>query len=143
VGARVGSCEIRALIGKGGMGEVYRAWDTAMERDVAIKTLPVEFSSDPGRLARLQREARVLGKLNHPHIAQVYSVEETADVRCIVLEWVDGETIEWRLKRGPIPIMDALEIARQIAEALEAAHDSGIVHRDLKPANVQISSKQK
>ena len=109
------------------MGEVYRARDTKLKRDVAIKVLPAEFSRDPDRLARAQREAEVLASLNHPHIAQIYGQEESGGTLCLVLELVDGETIQERLRRGPIPLAEALEIARQIADALGAAHDRGVV----------------
>jgi eukaryotic-like serine/threonine-protein kinase len=139
IGTQLGSYEITALLGKGGMGEVYRARDNKLKRDVAIKVLPEEFSRDPERLARSQREAEVLAALNHPHIAQIYGQEESGSTRCLVLEYVDGETLQEKIKRGPLPMEDALEIARQIAMALEAAHERGIVHRDLKPANVKIT----
>jgi eukaryotic-like serine/threonine-protein kinase len=139
-GSKLGSYEILAPIGAGGMGEVYRARDSKLKRDVAIKVLPAEFSRDPDRLARAQREAEVLASLNHPHIAQIYGLEEAGDSRCLILEFVDGETLQERFQRGPIPIDEALEFARQIADALEAAHDRGIVHRDLKPANIKITS---
>jgi Tol biopolymer transport system component/predicted Ser/Thr protein kinase len=134
-GHRIGAYEIVALIGAGGMGEVYRARDTKLQRDVAIKVLPDLFASDPERLARFEREARTLAALNHPHIAQVYGVED----RALVMEFVDGEDLSQRIARaGAIPIDEALPIARQIAEALEAAHEQGIIHRDLKPANVKV-----
>lgn len=138
-GTRVGPYEILALIGAGGMGEVYRSRDTKLKRDVAIKVLPPEFSADPDRVHRFQREAEVLATLNHPHIAQIYGVEEVNGSLCLVLELVEGETLADRLKRSAIPIEDALEIGRQAAEALEAAHDRDIVHRDLKPANIKIT----
>src|SRR6516225_1011981 len=122
------------------MGEVYRARDTKLKRDVAIKVLPDEFARDPERVSRFQREAQLLAAMNHPHIAQIYGFEESAETRCIVMELVDGETLQERLKRGPIPVDEALAIAKQIADALEAAHEKGIIHRDLKPANVKIAS---
>jgi serine/threonine protein kinase len=127
------------LIGSGGMGEVYRARDTKLKRDVAIKVLPAEWARDVDRMARFQREAEVLASLNHPHIAQIYGLEESGGKQCLVLEFVDGETIQERLRRGPIPMEEALEMARQIASALEAAHEQGIVHRDLKTANAKIT----
>jgi eukaryotic-like serine/threonine-protein kinase len=138
-GSRLASYEILALIGSGGMGEVYRARDSKLKRDVAIKVLPPEFSRDTERLARAQREAEVLASLNHPHIAQIYGQEESGEAHCLVLEFVDGETLQERLARGPIPMEETLEFARQIADALEAAHERGIVHRDLKPANIKIT----
>src|SRR5205823_11086707 len=130
-GTRVGPYEIAAAIGAGGMGEVYRAHDNRLDRDVAIKVLPDLFASDPERLARFEREAQVLASLNHSNIAHVYGVED----RALVMELVEGEDLAQRLARGPIPIDEALAIARRIADALEAAHEHGIVHRDLKPAN--------
>src|SRR5215813_8238967 len=139
IGTQLGSHEITALLGKGGMGEVYRARDTRLKREVAIKILPDEFSRDPDRVSRFQREAEVLASLNHPNIAQIYGLEESKDTRCIVMELVEGDTLQDRLKRGPIPIDEALRIAKQIAEALEAAHESGLVHRDLKPANIKLT----
>jgi Tol biopolymer transport system component/tRNA A-37 threonylcarbamoyl transferase component Bud32 len=133
-GQRIGAYEIVAQLGAGGMGEVYRARDAKLKRDVAIKVLPAEVASDRERLARFQREAEVLASLNHPHIAHVYGIEENA----LVMELVDGEDLSQRIARGPLPIDEALPIARQIAEALEAAHDAGIIHRDLKPANIKV-----
>src|SRR5438034_1575559 len=120
------------MIGAGGMGEVYRARDTKLGRDVAIKVLPKMFTADPERLARFEREARLLASLNHPHIGAIYGLEGAGGVRALVLELVDGETLDERIARGPILMADALTIARQIADALEAAHEKGIVHRDLK-----------
>ena len=139
VGTRIGVHEIVAKLGEGGMGEVYRARDTRLGRDVAIKILPRAFTNDPDRLARFEREARVLASLNHPHIGAIYGVEEAGDIRALVLELVDGETLADRISRGPIAIGQALPIARQIADALDAAHEKGIVHRDLKPANIKIT----
>src|SRR6059036_996853 len=121
------------------MGIVFRALDTKLQRDVALKLLPDHFADDPERLARFQREAQVLASLNHPNIAQIYGLEESDNTRCIVMELVEGETLQERFKRGPIPIDEALPIAKQIAEALEAAHERGILHRDLKPANIKIT----
>src|SRR5499426_2340129 len=138
VGSLLGSLEITALLGRGGMGEVYRARDTKLKRDVAIKILPEEFSRDPVRVSRFQREAEILASLNHPNVAQIYGLEESDNTRCIVMELVEGETLQERLKRGPIPIEEVLPIAKQIAEALEAAHERGIIHRDLKPANIKL-----
>src|SRR5215510_14193180 len=128
VGTRLGSLEITALLGKGGMGEVYRARDTKLKRDVAIKTLPDEFSHDTQRLSRFQREAEVLAALNHPNIAAIHDLREANGARYLVLELVEGETLQERLKRGPIPIDEALPIATQIAEALEVAHEKGGIH---------------
>ncbi len=134
-GQRLGPYEIVDAIGKGGMGEVYRARDTSLGRDVALKVLPELFASDAERLARFEREAQALAALNHPNIAQVYAI---AEGRAIVMELVDGEDLAQRLARGPLPVDEALPIARQIALALEAAHDAGIIHRDLKPANIKV-----
>src|SRR5713226_3779623 len=129
-GTKLGPYEILGPIGAGGMGEVYRARDTKLDRDVAIKILPDLLAQDPERLTRFEREAKVLASLNHPNIAQIYGIEE----RALVMELVEGETL-----RGPLPIETALHYARQIADALEAAHDKGVTHRDLKPANVMIT----
>ena len=137
-GARRGAYEIIAKIGAGGMGEVYRARDTKLDRDVALKILPEAFASDPERLARFEREAKTLAALNHPHIAHIHGLEESNGVLTLVLEFVDGPTLADRIAHGPIPIHEALTIARQIAEALEAAHDQGIIHRDLKPENIKV-----
>jgi serine/threonine-protein kinase len=144
-GRRLGSFEITALLGRGGMGEVYRAHDTKLGRDVAIKVLPPEFTADPDRLARFGREARVVASLNHPHIAAIHGVEESDGIRGLVLELVEGETLADRLAhssglaRSGLRLPEALSYARQIADALEAAHEKGITHRDLKPANVTIT----
>jgi serine/threonine-protein kinase len=140
IGSRLGVFEIVSSLGAGGMGEVYRARDTKLDRDVAIKILPDFFATDPDRLMRFEREAKTLAALNHPHIAQIYNVEEagTPSGRFLVMELVDGEDLAERLTRGPIPLEDALPIARQIALALEAAHEAGIIHRDLKPANIKV-----
>jgi eukaryotic-like serine/threonine-protein kinase len=143
VGTHLGSHEITALLGKGGMGEVYRARDTKLKRDVAIKILPDQFSRDADRVSRFQREAEVLASLNHPNIAAIYDLAEANGSRYLVLELVEGETLADRLRRGPFPTADALQIARQIAEALEAAHEKGIIHRDLKPANIKITADGK
>ncbi len=145
-GSRLGVYEIVSLIGHGGMGEVYRARDTRLARDVALKMLRSAEASDPEWRARFEREARVLASLNHPNIAAIYGFEENEAARsagaataAIVMELVEGETLAARLKRGPLPLDEALNIAGQIADALEAAHRRGIVHRDLKPANVTIT----
>lgn len=137
-GTRLGPYEVTALIGTGGMGEVYRARDTTLRRDVALKVLPAAFADDRERLARFQSEARALASLNHPNIASIHGLEESGGIRALVLELVEGPTLEDRLARGPLPLDEALGIAQQMAEALEAAHERGIVHRDLKPANVKI-----
>jgi serine/threonine-protein kinase len=138
-GARLGPYQIDAPIGAGGMGEVYRAKDTKLGRDVALKILPASFTDDPERVARFRREAQVLASLNHPHIAQIYGLDETSGTQCLVLELVDGESLDKRIARGRIPVDEALGIAKQIAEALEAAHEKGIIHRDLKPANIALT----
>src|SRR6202790_1812733 len=130
VGTQLGPYEILAPIGAGGMGEVYRARDTRLKRDVALKVLPDSFASDPERMARFQREAEVLASLNHPNIAQIYGVEE----RALVMELVQGEA-----PKGPLPFDEAWKIASQIVAALEYAHERGIMHRDLKPANILIT----
>ena len=143
IGSKLGLYEITALLGKGGMGEVYRARDTKLKRDVAIKVLPEEFSRDPDRVARFQREAEVLASLNHPDIAGIYDLQEAEGTRFLVLELVEGETLAERIQQGPIPVSEALTIARSICEALEAAHEKGVVHRDLKPANVKVTADGK
>jgi serine/threonine-protein kinase len=129
-GDRVGIYEIISLLGKGGMGEVYRARDTKLKRDVALKVLPEAFAADPERMARFQREAEVLASLNHPNIAQIYGVED----RALVMELIEGEIL-----KGPLPLETAFNYAKQIADALEAAHEKGIVHRDMKPANIKVT----
>lgn len=139
-GTRLGPYKIVALLGAGGMGEVYRALDTKLDRDVAIKILPEQFVSDPERVARFQREAKTLASLNHPHIGGIYGLEDAEGVRALVLELVEGPTLADRIAGGPIPLDEALPIAKQIADALEAAHEQGIVHRDLKPANIKLRS---
>ena len=146
-GQRLGVYQVQALLGAGGMGEVYRARDTKLERDVAVKFLPHAFTSNPERLARFEREARMLAALNHPNIGAIYGFEEAEGIRFLVLELVDGQTLADTLadisrqrSQGPgLPIRDALSIARQIAEALDIAHEKGIIHRDLKPANITIT----
>ena len=138
VGSRLGHYDVTALIGEGGMGQVYQATDTKLNRQVALKILPEAFATDPDRLARFQREAQVLASLNHPNIAQIHGLEETDDTRALVLELVEGPTLADRIAQGPIPVDEALPIAKQIAEALEAAHEQGVIHRDLKPANIKV-----
>src|SRR5688572_8778041 len=133
-GARVGPYEVVGPLGAGGMGEVYRARDARLDRDVAIKILPELFAQDPERLVRFEREAKALAALNHPNIAAIYGLEGNA----LVMELVEGEDLSAHIARGALPLSDALPIARQIAEALEAAHDQGIVHRDLKPGNIKV-----
>jgi eukaryotic-like serine/threonine-protein kinase len=137
-GARLGIYEVTAQIGAGGMGEVYRATDTRLKRQVALKVLPATVASDGGRLTRFEREAEVLAQLNHPNIAAIYGVEDASDTTALVMELVEGPTLADRIAQGPIPADEALPIAKQIADALEAAHDQGIVHRDLKPANIKV-----
>jgi len=138
-GIRLGGYEIAAQIGKGGMGEVYRARDLKLGRDVAIKVLPEPVAREQERLARFEREARTLASLNHPNIANIYGLEDTADVRALVMELVEGPTLADRIVRGPVPPTETVSIARQIVDALDAAHERGIVHRDLKPANIKIT----
>src|SRR5438093_1710688 len=137
-GTAIGPYRVEALLGAGGMGEVYRARDTKLNRDIALKVLPESFTHDPDRLARFTREAYVLASLNHPNIAAIYGFEDRGDVHALVLELVEGPTLVDRIARGPLAIPEALAIARQIADALAAAHDRGIIHRDLKPANVKV-----
>jgi serine/threonine protein kinase/Tol biopolymer transport system component len=143
VGRQIGNYEFVSLAGAGGMGEVYRSRDTRLKREVAIKVLPGEFSRDPDRVSRFQREAQLLASLNHPNIAAIYNLEEADGLRFLILELVEGETLADRLKRGPIPLDDALQIATQIAEGLAAAHERGIIHRDLKPANIKVTPEGK
>ena len=137
-GTRLGVYQITAPLGEGGMGQVYRATDTTLGRQVAIKILPDAFAQDPERLARFEREAKTLASLNHPHIAAIYGFERSAGVHALVMELIEGEDLSQRISGGAIPIDEALPISRQIAEALEAAHELGIVHRDLKPANIKL-----
>jgi len=137
-GTRLGVYEVAAQIGEGGMGQVYRARDTKLDRDVAIKILPEALAHATDRLARFQREAKTLASLNHPNIAIIYGLEQAGDVHALVMELVEGDDLSQRIARGAIPIDDALPIAKQIAEALEAAHEQGIIHRDLKPANIKV-----
>ncbi len=142
-GQKLGPYEVLATLGEGGMGEVYRARDTRLGREVALKILPASVTADPERLARFDREARTLASLNHPHIAQIYGIEtfpagSSERQSAIVMELVPGEDLAQRIARGPVPVDEALDIARQIADALGAAHEQRLVHRDLKPANVRI-----
>src|SRR5271165_4266233 len=144
LGKGIGPYEIISPIGAGGMGEVYRAHDTKLGRDVAIKVLPEAFADDPERLSRFQREAKMLAALNHPNIATIYGLAHSNNTHYLVMELVPGDTLQQRVKRdGAVPIEEALAIAKQIAEALEAAHEKGIIHRDLKPANVKVTSEGK
>src|SRR5262245_13172383 len=138
-GSRLGDYEIVALLGAGGMGEVWRARDVTLERHVAIKVLPAAFTSDRERLARFEREAKVLASLNHPHVASIHGLHEADGQRFLSMELVEGEDLAQRLARGRIPVDETINIARQVVEALEYAHDRGIVHRDLKPANIRVT----
>src|ERR1700686_888093 len=143
-GTRLGAYEVLAQIGAGGMGQVYQARDTRLGRDVAIKVLPQVFAHDPDRLSRFQREAKMLASLNHANIATIHGLEQSGGTSYLVMELVPGETLAERIKRdGPVPIEEALAVARQIAEALEAAHEKSIIHRDLKPANVKLTPEGK
>ena len=140
-GTKLGSYEIAAPLGAGGMGEVYRARDTKLNREVALKVLPAPFANDAERMGRFQREAQMLASLNHPNIASIYGLEESGGVRALVMELVEGPTLAERITQGPIPLDEALPIAKQMAEALEYAHEKGIIHRDLKPANVKVTTE--
>ncbi len=139
IGSTLAHYRITAKLGEGGMGEVYRAIDTRLEREVAVKVLPASVATDPERLARFEREAKLLAALNHPNIAQIYGVETSGEMRALVMELVEGATLAERVESGPVPLEESLAIARQIAAALEEAHEKGIVHRDLKPANVKLT----
>jgi len=139
IGRTLAHYRVVAHLGAGGMGEVYRATDTKLGREVALKILPDRFSADPDRVARFRREAQLLASLNHPNIAAIYGVEEDHQVRALVLELVEGATLQERLETGRLSVSEALAITRQIADALEAAHERGIVHRDLKPANIKLT----
>src|SRR2546430_10017158 len=139
-GSRVGSYEIIAAIGAGGMGEVYRARDIKLNREVALEVLPDAFMSDPVRLARFTREAQMLASLNQTHIGAIYGFEDNGETHALVLELVEGDTLADRIARGPIQVDDAVPIARQICDAIEAAHEQGIIHRDLKPGNIKITA---
>lgn len=138
-GTRLGPYEVIAAIGAGGMGEVYKAKDTKLGREVAIKVLPEAFAENKERLARFEREARLLASLNHPNIATLFDLQESDGTHFLALEFVPGETLAERIAEGPIPIDEALPLFKQIAEALEAAHEKGIIHRDLKPANIKVT----
>src|SRR4051812_23494738 len=138
VGERVGVYEVVWLMGAGGMGAVYRAHDTKLNRHVALKVLLPAVAQDPERLARFRREAQILASLNHSNIGHIYGLEESNGVVALVLELIEGPTLADRIAHGPIPLDEALPIARQITDAFEAAHDRGIIHRDLKPANVKV-----
>ena len=137
-GTKLGPYEIQSPLGAGGMGEVYRARDTKLGRDVALKVLPQQFTMDADRVARFEREARLLASLNHPHIGAIYGFESSGNVLALVLELVEGDTLGDRVFRGRLPLSEALAIAQQIADALDAAHQSGVIHRDLKPSNIKI-----
>src|SRR5215475_1528458 len=137
-GAKLGPYEVLASLGAGGMGEVYRDTDTNLGRQVAIKVLPEGFAQDPERVARFEREAKTLASLNHPNIAIIHGLEKSQGTYALVMELVEGEDLSQRIARAPIPADEALAIAKQIAEALEAAHEQGIIHRDLKPANIKV-----
>ena len=143
VGTTISHYKVLEKIGQGGMGTVYRAQDTTLDREVAIKVLPEQFTQDPQRLARFEREAKLLASLNHPNIAAIYSFEHSDDIHFLVLELVEGETLAERVAKGPLPVEEALEVCRQIAEGVEAAHEKGVIHRDLKPANVKVTPEGK
>ncbi|HEY4581217.1 MAG TPA: serine/threonine-protein kinase, partial [Candidatus Acidoferrales bacterium] len=139
-GTRLGPYEVVALIGAGGMGEVYRAHDTRLNRDVALKVLPDVFARDSARMARFEREAKLLASLNHPNIAAIYGLEVSGSIRALVMELVEGPTIAERIAGGPVPVDEALPIARQVADAVEYAHENNVIHRDLKPANIKVKA---
>ena len=139
IGKNIAHYRVTEMLGKGGMGVVYRATDTKLNRDVALKVLPEVFARDADRMARFKREAHVLASLNHPNIASIYGLEESDGIHCLVLELVEGPTLAERIQEGAVPLEEALTIATQIAEALEAAHEKGVIHRDLKPANVKVT----
>ncbi|MFB3068787.1 MAG: serine/threonine-protein kinase, partial [Acidobacteriota bacterium] len=143
VGQTISHYKVLEEIGQGGMGVVYRAQDTTLKREVAIKVLPEQFTRDPKRLARFEREAQLLASLNHPHIATIYGLEEANGVRFLSLELVEGETLAERLTQGSLPLKEALEVCRQIVDGVEAAHEKGVIHRDLKPANVKVTPEGK
>ncbi len=143
LGKTISHYKVLEKIGQGGMGEVYRATDTKLNRDVALKILPQQFASDSQRMARFQREAEVLASLDHPNIGQIYGIEEAGQTKALVLQLIEGPTLADKIVQGPIPIEDALKIALQMAEGLEAAHEKGVIHRDLKPANVKVTPEGK
>src|SRR3954447_15548723 len=140
IGTKLAHYEVTSHLGSGGMGDVYQATDSKLGRTVAVKFLPESFAHDADRVARFEREARVLASLNHPNIAAIYGLENANDKKFLVMELVPGETLAERINRGAIPIDESLAIAKQIAEALEAAHEKGIIHRDLKPANIKVTA---
>src|SRR5262245_66208007 len=139
IGTRLAHYEVTGQLGTGGMGEVYQARDTKLGREVAVKLLPEAFTNDTERAARFDREARVLASLNHPNIAAIHGIEQSGGRRFLVIELVPGETLAEVIQRGPTSIDEAMPIARQIVEALDAAHEKGIIHRDLKPANIKVT----
>jgi len=143
IGKTLGHYRVGEQIGRGGMGEVYMAHDLNLNRKIALKFLPDEFTGDLERMARFEREAKLLASLNHPNIAAIYGLESAEWKRFLVLELVDGETLSQRIAKGPLPLKEALQICRQIAEGVEAAHEKGIIHRDLKPANIKITTEGK
>ncbi len=143
IGRTLSHYKVLEKIGEGGMGEVYLAKDTKLDREVAVKVLPATFAENKERLARFEREARLLASLNHPNIAAIHELEESDGVHFLALEYVPGETLAERIKRGPIPIDEALPLFKQIAEGLEAAHEKGVIHRDLKPANIKVTPEGK
>jgi serine/threonine protein kinase len=143
IGETLGHYKVLEQLGRGGMGEVYLAEDLSLDRKVALKFLPDVFTGDPERMARFEREAKLLASLNHPNIAAIYGLEQANGKRFLVLEYVEGETLQKRLSKGALPVEDALEVCRQIAEGLEAAHEKGVIHRDLKPANVMITAEER
>jgi serine/threonine-protein kinase len=142
-GQILSSYRLAEKIGEGGMGVVWRATDTVLDREVAIKILPEALATDAERMGRFEREAKLLASLNHPNIATVYGLHEAGETRLIAMEFVPGEDLPQRLARGPVPLDEAAEIAAQVADALEAAHERGVIHRDLKPANVRLSAEGK
>jgi len=139
VGQTISHYRIVEKLGQGGMGIVYRAEDTILNRQVAIKVLPEMFNGDPERMARFEREAKLLASLNHPNIATIHGLEQVDGMRFLAMELVEGETLAERIAEGPLPVDETLEVCRQIAEGLEAAHEKGVIHRDLKPANVKVT----
>jgi eukaryotic-like serine/threonine-protein kinase len=143
IGKAIGHYQIETMVGAGGMGVVYQARDTRLGRSVAVKVLPEAFAQDPERVARFEREAKLLASLNHPNIASLYGLEQSDGQHFLVMELVDGDTLAERIQRGPIRAEEALKLAHQIAEAFEAAHEKGVIHRDLKPANVKITVEGK
>ena len=143
IGTTISHYKVLEKLGQGGMGVVYRAEDTNLSREVAIKVLPEQFTQDPQRLARFEREAKLLASLNHPNIAAIYGFEKADGVHFLALELVEGDTLAEKVAKGPVPVEEALEVCRQIAEGVEAAHEKGVIHRDLKPANVKVTPEGK